>query len=95
MSKSSGETGKSTDGNDPIVLVADQSTDATYTHLRLVTAGANPGSISWDGGKNYHPVPGKSGGYDQTYDNLTVDGAVLFKRVTDGNNVTGIFASVW
>ena len=87
---SSGETPKTTVLNDAITLIV-ASTTQLYTVVRIVNTGAVAGFYSYDGGTTWHYLPANSAIED---DVIIANAAIQVKRITDGSNLTGLYASV-
>ena len=89
---SSGVTGIDTDGNAAIELIG-ASLLAHCTHFRIVNTSAVAGFYSTDGGTVWNYLPASMAITDDDLDINNV--ACQLKRVADGSNVTGVFASAW
>jgi len=90
--KSSGVTAKATTDNSAVEVIAADSTN-NYYHFRIFNSGSVAGFYSYDGGTTWHYLPTASSLLHN--DVLISNQAVQIKRVADGSNVTGVYASVW
>jgi hypothetical protein len=87
----SGETAKATVNNDPITLI-DAIPGRVFRQITIINESGVAGSYSLDGGTEWCRWP--TGAKSLTLDAAVYNEAVMFKRVADGSDVTGLWASM-
>lgn len=88
----SGLTAKATTDNSAVDVIAVNSS-RKFHHLRIFNTGGVAGFYSIDGGTTWEYLPANT---ILTDDWVGINNkAVQIKRVADGANVTGVYASVW
>ena len=87
---SSGLTAKATSDNNAVELIA--ATDVYVNQVRIVNTSAVAGFYSTDGGSTWFYLPASV----ILDDDVSIrNKAIQMKRVTDGSDVTGVWASAW
>jgi len=89
---SSGTTAIATTDNSAVTLLA--ASETLHNHLTIINEGGVAGFFSIDGGTTWFRLP--AGPSSISMDDVHLfDQAVTVKRITDGSNLSGVYAFAW
>jgi len=88
----SGLTAKTTTDDSPTTVIAADAAHA-YRHFRIFNSGSTAGFYSFNGGTTWHYLPAACSLH---HDGVAIaNQAIQVKRIAGGDDLSGVFASVW